>query len=70
MEPSQLFVLDDIKILIREGYKQSEKSKKASFLKRAKLLEQQLVLTYTMQGQKDIALEIPEFIKEYEKSFL
>lgn len=66
MEPSQTYVLDDIKILIREAYKQSEESKKDAFLKRAKSLEQQLILTYNMQGQKEFAKEIPHLIAEFE----
>jgi len=66
IEPSQTYILDDIKILLREAYKQSEKIKKNAFLKRAKDLENQLVLTYKMQGNMELASKIPEAVKEYE----
>lgn len=68
IEPEQLYILDDIKILLREAYKQSQESKRDAFLKRAKDLENQLILTYKMQGNIDLASKIPEAIKEYENS--
>ena len=68
IEPSQAYILDDIKILLREGYKQIEEMKKNAFLKRAKDLENQLVLTYKMQGNIELASKIPEALKEYEET--
>ncbi|NKB34442.1 MAG: hypothetical protein GKR91_15225 [Pseudomonadales bacterium] len=60
-------LLDDIKLLISNAYRQTDEERRNELLRQARDIETQLIMSYEKQGYNLLAVNTQEQIREHER---